>query len=327
MIRVIAEIGSVHDGSYGNACKLIEAAAAAGAHAVKFQTHIAESESLPDAPSPAYFSQEDRFDYFNRTAFSINQWKGVAEQAKSSQVEFISSPFSLEAVDLLENVGVQTYKIPSGEVTNVPLLERIAGTAKPVILSSGMSDWKELDRAVDILRKSDLTVLQCTSAYPCPPDKVGINVLIEMRRRYGVKVGLSDHTMGFVAAMAAAAHGAVAIEKHFTFSRLMYGSDAKHSMEPAEFKQFTAMLQEMNTIMQSEVDKNDLSAMQDMKRIFEKSIVSASMIPVGTVIEKQHIAFKKPGNGISASNYSSILGRVAARDIPVNHMIEQADIK
>ena len=136
MLKIIAEIGSVHDGSFGNALKLIEAAAAAGADAVKFQTHIAEAESVASAPAPAYFSDEPRLAYFRRTSFTMEQWRRLAEHAAGSGVTFLSSPFSLEAVDLLEELGMAAYKIPSGEVSNIPLLERIAQTGKPVLLSS-----------------------------------------------------------------------------------------------------------------------------------------------------------------------------------------------
>src|SRR5687767_13471245 len=151
-MRIIAEIGSVHDGSFGNALRLIDAAAEAGADAVKFQTHIAEAESLPNAPAPSYFSDEPRMAYFRRTGFTPDQWSRLARHAESAGVTFLSSPFSIEAVDLLEAVGMSAYKVPSGEVTNLPLLERIAKTGKPALLSSGMSDWGELDAAVAILK-------------------------------------------------------------------------------------------------------------------------------------------------------------------------------
>lgn len=152
-ITIIAEIGSVHDGSFGNAVKLIEAAAACGADAVKFQTHIAEAETRRDAPAPRFFNAEPRFDYFHRTRFSVAQWKELAVHCASRDVIFMSSPFSLEAVDMLETVGVAAYKIPSGEVTNLPLLEHVAATGRPAILSSGMSDWMELDAAVAVLNR------------------------------------------------------------------------------------------------------------------------------------------------------------------------------
>jgi len=318
-IRIIAEIGSVHDGSFGNALRLIDAAAAAGADAVKFQTHIAEAESLADAPAPGYFNAEPRLAYFKRTGFTPEQWKKLARHAEGEKVTFLSSPFSLEAVDLLEDVGVSAYKVPSGEVTNVPLLERIARTRKPALLSSGMSNWAELDRAVAVLKPAcELTVLQCSTAYPCPPEKVGLNVIGEMRKRYGAAVGFSDHTLSFAAALAAAALGATVIEKHFTFSRLMYGSDAQHSMEPENFKTFCSALREVWRMNASPVDKNDMRPYAEMKRIFEKSVVAARDLKAGTRLSADMLAFKKPGDGIPASEYRSVIGRTLREDVPAD---------
>jgi N-acetylneuraminate synthase len=328
VIRIIAEIGSVHDGSFGNAQRLIDAAASSGADTVKFQTHIAEAESLPDAPSPGYFSDEPRIAYFKRTGFSPEQWKKLVRHAEASKVTFLSSPFSVEAVDLLEDVGVKAYKVPSGEVTNTPLLERIARTKKPTLLSSGMSDWTELDRAVGVLKPAcELTVLQCSTAYPCPPEQVGLNVIGEMRKRYGVPVGLSDHTSGFAAAIAAAALGASVIEKHFAFSRLMYGSDAKHSMEPSDFKAFCQALHEVWRMNASPVDKNDLRPYADMKRIFEKSVVTARDLKAGTKLTAEMLAFKKPGDGIPAGDYRSLVGRRLRKDLPRNHKLAKEDVE
>jgi N-acetylneuraminate synthase len=327
MIRIIAEIGSVHDGSLGNALRLIDAAAEAGADTVKFQTHIAEAESLADAPSPGYFSDEPRLAYFRRTGFTPEQWRKLAAHAAARKVVFLSSPFSLEAVDLLEQVGVQAYKVPSGEVSNVPLLERIARTGKPTLLSSGMSDWNELDRAVGVLKPAcELTVLQCSSAYPCPPEQVGLNVLGEMRGRYQVPVGFSDHTLGSAAAFAAAALGATMVEKHFTFSRLMYGSDAKNSMEPAEFAAFCRGLHEIWRMTAHPVDKNDVSPYADMKRIFEKSVVTARALSAGTVLARDMLAFKKPGDGIPAADYASLVGRKLRADLPADHKLKKSDL-
>ncbi|MDP6426239.1 MAG: N-acetylneuraminate synthase family protein, partial [Dehalococcoidia bacterium] len=230
---IIAEISSAHEGSLENAIKLIELFAKCGVDCVKFQTHIANEESLPDAPNPDYFKEESRIEYFNRTSFSINEWQSLKKKTDELKIDFLSSPFSLEAVDMLEEVGVFAYKIPSGEVTNLPLLEKIAEIEKPVFLSSGMSDWNELDQAVDIFKKKcALTVMQCSSVYPCGPEQVGLNVITEIKERYDCEVGFSDHTLGFSAAISAVALGSTVIEKHCTFSRHMYGSDAKHSMEP-----------------------------------------------------------------------------------------------
>ena len=326
-VKLIAEIGSVHDGSFGNAVKLIEAAAACGAHAVKFQTHIAAAETLRNAPNPPYFKGEPRFEYFTRTGFSLQQWKELADICKRVDVEFLSSPFSLEAVDLLEQVGVGSYKIPSGEVTNIPLLKKIAVTGKPVLLSSGMSDWNELDAAVAALRGGGpVTVLQCSSAYPCPPEQVGLNVMAEMQKRYGLDVGFSDHTLGVAAAIAAAALGASVIEKHFTFSRAMYGSDAANGTEPGEFKQLADALAAVSVMRTQNVDKADTSPYRDMKRIFEKSVVASRDLPAGHIIREADLAYKKPGDGIPASRYQELVGRKLKHAVPGDHQFAAGDL-
>jgi len=312
-VFVIAEVGSVHDGSFGNAQKLLEAAATCGADAVKFQTHIAEAETLADAPAPDWFGAEARFDYFRRTAFSEAQLLHLKEMAAGLGVEFLSSPFSLEAVDLLERVDIPRYKVPSGEVTNLPLLERMCSTGKPIILSSGMSSWAELDRAVEFLKSAcdELSVLQCTTEYPCAYERVGLNVMLDMKKRYGVPVGLSDHTLTDYAALSAVTLGARIIEKHFTFSRRMYGSDAAHSMAPEEFARMVEGIRAVEAMVAADVDKDDLGRVRGVKEIFEKSVVAGVDIPAGTKIERAMLAFKKPGTGISAAEYAGIVGRVA----------------
>lgn len=324
---VIAEIGSVHDGSLGNAKKLIEAAAACGADVVKFQTHIAEAETLPNAPTPAYFKAEPRMEYFRRTGFSIPQWKELKAHAHDIGVGFLSSPFSEAAVDLLEEVGVDAYKIPSGEVSNVPMLERVAATGKPCYLSSGMSDWIELDAAIDALRPGGpLVVMQCSSAYPCPPERVGLNVIGEMAERWRLPVGFSDHTLGPAAPIAAVVAGAVVVEKHFTFSRLMYGSDAAHSMEPDDFKLMVRWLREAAAMRDNKVDKSDATPYRDMKLIFEKSVVTVTAVARDQPLERVHLAFKKPGDGIPAARWREVAGRRAARDLPADHKLTFEDL-
>ena len=323
---IIAEIGSVHDGSFGNAVKLIEAAAAAGADAAKFQTHIAGAETLRNAPMPSYFKGEPRFEYFERTGFTRGQWRELKQACDANNVMFLSSPFSLEAVDLLEDVGVGTYKIPSGEVTNIPLLERVRQTGKPVLLSSGMSDWSELDAAMAALKGAPVTILQCTSAYPCKPEEVGLNVIGEMGSRYRVPVGFSDHTMGYAASFAAASLGATVIEKHFTYSRLMYGSDAKHSMEPDEFRIFCQGLRDIWKMRSSPVDKADAGAFAEMKRIFQKSVVLQQDKKAGSKLTLADLAFKKPGDGIPAARYGEIVGRILARDAAADHKLSWEDL-
>jgi len=325
---IIAEVGSVHDGSFGNACKLIELAAMCGANVVKFQTHVAEAETLASAPAPSYFKAEPRLAYFKRTAFSRDQWRELERVAHELGLGFMSSPFAIEAVDLLEEIGLDIYKIASGEVTNVPLLERIAQTRKPVVLSSGMSDWSELDRAVETLRPcGDLTVMQCTSAYPCPVERAGANVVAEIAQRYGLPTGFSDHTAGIASAVTAIWLGASAIEKHVTFSRRMYGSDAQFGAEPDEFRQYCAELRDAWTLRENPVDKSNLEALREMKQVFEKSIVTAAEIREGQVLSRELLAFKKPGTGIRADRLETVLGRRAVRDLPRDHMLSDKDLQ
>lgn len=326
-IALVAEVGSVHDGSFGNAIRLIDLAAECGADVVKFQTHIPDAETVKDAPSPSYFTAESRFDYFLRTGFSATQWRRLREHADFVGIGFLSSPFSLEAVDLLEEIGADGYKIASGEVTNVPLLERVAATGKRVLLSSGMSSWSELDLAVDVLRGSPLTVLQCSSAYPCPPERVGLNVISEMRERYGLPVGFSDHTQGIAAAIAAAALGATTIEKHLTFSRAMYGSDAPLASEPGELRLLADALAAVAIMRSTPVDKDDVAPYAEMKRIFEKSVVTAGAVTAGAVVEPRHLAFKKPGDGVPARDWRSLIGRTWARDLAADHLVTWEDLR
>jgi N-acetylneuraminate synthase len=327
-VDIIAEVGSVHDGSFGNACKLIEVATDCGADVVKFQTHIAGAETLRDAPIPSFFKSEPRYEYFERTGFSIEQWHKLKAKCDEQKIEFLSSPFSIEAVELLENVGVKRYKIPSGEVTNLPFLKVIAETGKPILLSSGMSSWDELDEAVNIIRKHQdkLTILQCTSKYPCPYEEVGLNVMLEMKERYNLPVGLSDHTLTNYSAFSAVTLGATVIEKHLTFSRKMYGSDARHSLEPNEFKDLAQGIRSIEFMLSQQVDKDEIAnKMNEMKKIFQKSIVSIIDIPKGSVITKEMIGFKKPGTGIPANKKNNILGKRAKKDIFKDNLIKKED--
>lgn len=324
-VEIIAEIGSVHDGSFGNALKLIDAAAEAGVDVVKFQTHIAAAETLRSAPAPAYFTSEPRYEYFERTAFSKDQWIAIRKHCEEQGVEFLSSPFSVEAVELLEDIGLKRYKIPSGEVTNIPLLSRIAQTGKPVLLSSGMSSWPELDRAVVALKGCELVMMQCSSEYPCANDQVGLNVMGEMKQRYQVSVGFSDHTLTNYATFAAVALGASVIERHFAFSRLMYGSDARHSLEPNELAECVRGVRAITEMLASPVEKGDAARYRTMKETFEKSLVVTRSVKRGEKISPDLIAVKRPGTGIPASEMSSYVGRTAARDLDPERLLTRED--
>ncbi len=325
--KIIAEIGNTHEGSLGLAKCFIKAAADCGVDAVKFQTHMFEAESLPEAPNPPYFSDETRQEYFARVGFNQETWQKLKLYAeKQCKIDFFSSPFSIEAVDLLESIGVRAYKIASGEVTNLPLLIKIAATGKPVLLSSGMSFWSELDEAVETLRSHgclDIVILQCTSEYPCPPEQAGLNVLQDLKKRYALPVGLSDHTIGSAVPIAAVAMGASVIEKHFTLSQQMYGPDAQFSMTPSEFKLMVQSIRDVDAALSMNIDKDQKAfSLKTMKDTFQKSVVAKSEIAAGTILEAHHLAFKKPGNGIPANRFKELLGKKAIQKIPKNKMIE-----
>jgi N,N'-diacetyllegionaminate synthase len=328
-VLIIAEVGSVHDGSFGNALQLIDASAACGVDAVKFQTHLSEAETLRNAPMPPYFKGEPRFDYFKRTAFSVDQWRLLRDRCVERNVLFLSSPFSEEAVDLLEEIGMEQYKIPSGEVTNLPLLEKIARLGKPILLSSGMSSWDELDKAVEITRSqgAPVTVLQCTSDYPCPYDQVGLNVLGEMRERYGLPVGLSDHTITPYATLAAVTLGATVVERHFTFSRLMYGSDARHSLEPGELADMVKGVRAIEVMRESRVDKSTAARFNGMKEIFQKSLVAGKDLSAGTTLTRESFGIKKPGTGIPAARLGEFIGRRLKKSVSADHLFTEDEFE
>jgi len=311
-----------HDGSLGNAIRTAEVAAECGADAVKFQLHDAAAETTRDAPSPPYFEHETRWEYFERTAFSDEQWAALKDACDRARIEFLCSVFSVQAVERLERLGVRRYKIGSGEVTNLELVRRVGATGKPVLLTSGMSSWSELDAAV-AAAGNDVTVLQCTSEYPTPPERVGLNVLAELRDRYGKPMGFSDHTVGNYAAFAAVAVGAVVIEKHFALSKNLYGPDAAFSMEPDELEDLVEGIRDIEAMLANPVDKDDLEPVAEMKRVFEKSVVTVADVAAGVTLERAMLAAKKPGTGIPAAHIDDVVGRRAARDLPADTVVTE----
>ena len=321
-VLVIAEAGMNHDGSLGNAIRLAEVAAECGADAVKFQLHDAAAETTRDAPAPPYFTHESRWEYFERTAFTDAQWLTLREACERAGIEFLCSVFSVEAVERLERLGVERYKIGSGEVSNLELVRRVAETGKQVLLTSGMSSWAELDAAVETAGER-VVVLQCTSEYPTPPEHVGLNVLAELSARYGRPVGLSDHTLGPYAAFAAVTLGASVVEKHFTLSRELYGPDARFGTEPHELEELVDGIRAIETMLANPVDKDDLAPFAEMKRVFEKSVVAVADIPAGAVLERGMLAAKKPGTGIPARLLPELIGRRARTDIAADTVLTE----
>jgi N-acetylneuraminate synthase len=329
---LIAEIGQAHDGSLGTAQAYIDAAARAGADAVKFQTHIAAAESTPAEPFRVRFSPQDatRYDYWRRMEFTPAQWAGLAAHAGERGLMFLSSPFSLAAVELLQQVGVPAWKIGSGELTNLPLLKRVAMTKLPAILSTGMSTWREIDGAVQLLRdhQTPLAVLQCTSAYPCPPEKVGLNVLAQLRQRYSCPVGLSDHTGTIASGLVAVALGANVVEVHITFSRECFGPDVTSSLLIDELAQLARGIRFIESAMAHAIDKDALAdEFAGMRQIFSKSIVAARRLAAGQRVTREDLAFKKPGTGIPAAQWERLIGRVLRRDIDADQLLADEDFR
>ena len=323
---VIAEIGNNHDGSVRQAEQLIEAAADSGADAVKFQTHIAAAEMLPSTPTPPHFD-EPRFEFTKRMELSLDQHLRLKVFAEQRGLVFFSSPFSVEAVDLLEQVGVPAYKIASGEVTNPPLVEAVAATGRPVLLSTGMSGLDDVERAASILRESGspFLVMQCTSTYPCPPELVNLKAMVAMGEVLGVPYGLSDHTPGVWTSVAAVALGAVAVEKHFTLSKRLYGPDHHASLVPDELAQLVQGVREVEAALGTGVKVRD-PAHDPVRATFEKSVVTRIAVPAGTVLEAQMLTTKRPGTGIPATLLGEVLGRRAARELEPDHLLREADL-
>ena len=330
---IIAEVAQAHDGSLGLAHAYIEAAASAGANAIKFQTHYASEESTSKEPWRVRFSYQDdsRYDYWERMEFTDSQWKGLKEHADRLGIAFLSTPFSTKAVNLLESIDVPMWKIGSGEINNTPLLKEISATGKPVILSSGMSSLSEIDAAVELLEESNTpyAVLQCTSSYPCPPDLIGLNNISFFKDRYNCPVGLSDHSGSPIAAIAAMALQASIIEVHIVFDKSMFGPDVKSSLTIDELSQVVKASRDIHTMLSSPVDKDSLAegSMAPLRALFNKSIVLSSDLPSGTVLTEQHFSFKKPGAGMPPGEVNQLIGKVLLKDLPKDHFIEMSDVE
>ena len=311
---IIGEIAQAHDGSLGMAHAYIDAIARAGADAVKFQTHIAEAESSPQEPWRVKFSRQDisRFDYWKRMEFTMDQWLGLKEHVEEKGLVFLSSPFSLQAADLLDDIGMAAWKVASGEINNPALLNRMAITGKPILLSSGMSSLAELDRALAMVRAHDcaVAVMQCTSSYPTPPEKLGLNLLAEFRARYKCPVGLSDHSGDIFGGLAAASLGSDLLEVHVTMSREMFGPDVVASVSTGELSQLIRGIRFIEQALAHPVNKDSqANDMLELREIFTKSLFLAVDLPAGTVLEECHLITKKPGIGIPANQIGQVIGR------------------
>jgi len=320
MTFIIAEIAQAHDGSLGTVHAYIDAVAKTGCNAIKFQTHIATAESSIHEPFRVKFSKQDatRYDYWKRMEFTLEQWKGIKQHCDDVGLEFMGSPFSNAAVDLLEKVGIARYKVGSGEVNNFVLLEKIAQTGKPVIISSGMSSYEELDATVQFLKDRNVafSILQCTTSYPTIPEQFGLNVMKELEEKYKIPVGFSDHSASIEACIAATALGAEILEFHVVFNKEMFGPDAKSSLTMEETTDLVRAVRNIELALQNPIDKNDNSKFTDLKQIFEKSLAVNKNLPEGHVITFSDLETKKPkGFGILASEYKQVLGKKLTKNV------------
>ena len=328
---IIAEIGQAHEGSLGILHSYIDALAPTGVDAVKFQMHLAEAESSEHEPFRVKFSLEDktRFDYWKRMGFTLEQWKGIEQHCDEAGLDFICSPFSNLAVDWLQEMGVEQYKIGSGEVNNFLLLEKIAQTGKSVILSSGMSSYAELDQTVAFLKERNVnfSILQCTTAYPTQPEQYGLNVIQELKKRYNVPIGFSDHSAKTATCIAAAALGASILEFHVVFDRQLFGPDSKSSLTIPETRDLVLAVRNIATALSHPIDKNNTAEFSTVKQIFEKSLAVNKDLPQNHILTFADLESKKPkGFGIDASRFQEVIGRPLNKDLRQWDFLNEKDV-
>ncbi len=317
-VLVIGEVALTHDGSQGQAHAFVDA--------------IASAESTPAEPFRVKFSRQDatRYDYWRRMEFSEAQWQGLAEHCRERNVLFVSSPFSLEAVDLLERIGQPIWKIASGETSNARLLDRVLDTGAPVLLSTGMSPIAEIDAAVARVRSrgAAVGVFQCTTAYPCPAEQVGLNLIPYYRERYGCWVGLSDHSATIYPGLAGAAVGMDMLELHVTLSREMFGPDVIASVTTAELRQLVDGIRFIERMRANPVDKDrSAAATAPLRRLFTRSLVARGPLPAGTRLTADHLVVKKPGTGLAPERLADVIGRPLARAVEADQVLVAEDIE
>jgi N-acetylneuraminate synthase len=325
---IIAEAGVNHNGDPALAKKLIDIASEAKADAVKFQTFKAEHLVTRDADKAEYQktnteSDESQYDMLKRLEFSDENYQELFSYAKKRGILFLSTPFDPDSADLLDRIGVLAFKISSGDLTNLLLLSHIVTKNKPVILSTGMSCFGEIEVTVNHLKKKglrDLVLLHCTTSYPAPLETVNLRVMKNLRNAFGFPVGYSDHTTGINIASAAVALGACIIEKHFTLDRSLPGPDHKTSLEPSELKAMVRNIRELEIALGDGI-KVISSEECDIKKIATKSLVAKCTLYAGDTISDQSIVVKRPGTGIEPKYFDLVLGKKAKQDIKKDRVI------
>lgn len=325
---IIAESGVNHNGDIEIAKKMIDAASAAGADAVKFQTFKAERIVAINAPKAEYQIEntnntESQYQMLKKLEIDKETHLELMEYCREKNIMFLSTPFDIDSVHMLVELGIEIIKIPSGEITNLPYLREVARQKKKVILSTGMSNMQEVKDAVDILRQNgteDITVLHCNTQYPTPMEDVNLRAMISMREELELPVGYSDHTQGIEVPIAAAAMGATVVEKHFTLDKTMEGPDHKASLEPEEFRKMVKSIRNIEKAL-GDGNKNITESEKDNLSIVRKSIVAACRIEKGELFTEKNLTVKRPGNGISPMKWDEIIGKVSDKTYEVDEVI------
>lgn len=328
---IIAEAGVNHNGDMDIACKLIDAAADAGADIVKFQTFSAERLVTKDAQKASYqkvttSSDESQFSMLKALELSHEQHIFLKEYCDKRGIVFFSTAFDLEGLDYLMSLGFKKTKIPSGEITNLPYLRRVGSFGQQVILSTGMSNLEEIESAIVVLEKAGtprqlITVLHCNTEYPTPFSDVNLLAMNSIQKALGVKVGYSDHTKGIEVAIAAVALGAEVIEKHITLDRKMLGPDHLASIEPKELKEMVSAIRNIEAALGGDIKTPSPSELKN-RAVARKSIVAACNIAKGEIFDEKNLTIKRPGTGISPMRWDEVLGKAASHSYAVDDLID-----
>jgi len=329
---IIAEVAQAHDGSLGNAHAYIDAVAEARADAIKFQTHIAEEESTFDESFRVDIGYQDktRYDYWKRMGFTEVQWKGLVEHSREKGLVFLSSPFSVKAVEMLSKIDMPAWKVGSGEIYTPDLMSAIIDTKAPVILSTGMCDYGEVNNITKMLRQKGVqfALLQCTSRYPVSLEEVGLNVIEEYRSRFKCPVGLSDHSGSVYPSLTAMARNADLIEVHVVMDRKLYGFDVAASITIDELAMLIKARDAIYLMDQNPVNKdNSAAGMADMKLLFSKSVAPSRALSKGTVLTKDMLMLKKPGSGIKSHEREGLIGRRLRKNVSPERLLKWDDIE
>lgn len=329
-IRIIAEAGVNHNGSIELAKQMVDQARAAGVDYVKFQTFQPEALVSRFAEKAEYQKEttgsgESQLEMLQKLALTQKEFLELKEYCDEVGVGFLSTPFDLDSIDFLETLDMDFWKIPSGEITNLPYLVRIARTGREIVMSTGMCSEADIEAAVTALRHNgagEITLLHCNTQYPTPMEDVNLRVMDTLRRHFGVPVGYSDHTIGIEVPIAAAALGACVIEKHFTLDHTMEGPDHRASLEPDELRTMVAAIRHIETALGAP-DKAVTASEAENLGIVRKSIVAKREIQTGEIFSRENLTVKRPGSGISPMQWYQVLGRQATRDYEEDEMIDE----